>query len=246
MSNPNRRARSASRCQDDYPSGYASEYDYPVTAAYVPATQTQPGQVRYPNAMPSEASDHRGRVTSVFSLLLAIVVMLLSFGGFLFPPLMIRNAGTSDVFSSLMYIIMGYGAIFAALLLQSPTTLMALRAVSNQKGHVGRGRGLVSIIVSCVFPITCLMLLTAFSIGQIQNAMASGVLPQVTTGSDGKPKLVMPESMGAEIDGIVGQVNDLAEEGYSVGVDGNGNLVATDPSGKQVTITSDDLAQIGL
>lgn len=230
-------------------SAYQDDYDYPSPSAYIPATQSRRrggyGQA-WSQGTASARDDHRGRITSVLSLFLSLVIVALSFGGFLLPPIMLRGETSSDAITTFAYIALGYVPILVALLMQAPTILLALRSVSTPRGHVGRGRGLVSVILSCVFPVTCLALLSVFAIGQVNSAIARGVLPQVVTGSDGKPRLVLPEGMDSELGDIVGQVNELAEEGYSVGMDADGNLVATDPDGRQVTITPEDLAEIGL
>lgn len=218
---------------------------YPTPSAYVPAARVRNERTAY-RQEPSAGTDHRGRVTSVLSLLMSIVIVMLSFGGLILPSVMMRTTGGSDIVSTMTFIAMGATLILMALLLQAPTILLALRAVSTQKGHVGRGRGLVSVVVSCVFPIACLLLLLAFAAGRIQTAIDDGSLPQVTMGSDGRPQVTMPEGATGALGGVMGQVSELAEEGYSVGVDADGSLIATDPNGQTVTITEEDLARIGL
>lgn len=228
-------------------------YGYvPSYAPYVPSYAEQERQSRqaarqaYPAQSPSVAPvDRRGSITSVFALLLSLVIVALAVGGTVVPQAMAARYGTSDLMSTAMCVLMGYGAILLSFVLETPTILLALRAVSNPRGHVGRGRGLVSIVVGAVAPVAALSLLTVFVVGQAQEIKVDDVIPRITTNADGKMQIVGGEGLGGGMVDVINQVNEMSEEGYSIGFDDNGNVVATDPNGQTVTIDADKLSELG-
>lgn len=230
--------------------GYVPSYQQQGYDAY--GTQAQyPGQAQQGGMQAATAQDRRGRVTSVFALLMAMAVVALSVGGLLMPRFVSMSRGVTSVTMAnipdiLTAVVSGYGSIFVALLLEIPTVLLALRSASKPQGHVGRGRGIVSVIISVVFPVLCLMQLSFIVIKQVQSVNVQDIIPQVVTDANGKTRIVAPEGLGEELGSVIDQVNDMADEGYSFGVDGDGNVTATNPDGKTVTVTPEQLSEIGM
>lgn len=194
---------------------------------------------------PAVPSDHRGRITSFFSLLLALAIVVLSVGGCVVPVMMGAGNGGTELVDLAIATVMGYGAILASFVLGMPTVLIALRSAATAKGHVGRGRSLVSIVLAVTVPVLSLAVLSTFVVRKAQTIDWDEVIPKVETDEDGKTRITGGKALGSDMGDIINQINEMAEEGYSVGFDGNGNLVATDPNGQTVTITPEDLAQIG-
>ena len=181
----------------------------------------------------------------MFSLLIAIVVTVMSVGGMLVPMLTNARYGNVELMTVLMATVCGYAAIVASFVLGMPAVLLALRSAATEQGHMGRGRGLVSIILSVTVPVLSLAILSAFVARKIQSVDWNEVVPHVLTDDSGRMRIMGGELLGSEIGTIIDQVNEMVDEGYSVGFDENGNLMATDPSGQTVTITPEDLETLG-
>lgn len=208
-----------------------------------PAPAPAPMPVAPPSPAPV-AQDRRGTVTSVFSLLLSLAILVLSVAGAAVPPLMASRPSSSGVLNVVMYVVAGLAAILAAFVLGTPTILLALRAVGKAQGQPGRGRGMFSVVVAALAPTVALVFLGMFAAGQASTIKASDVIPQVTTDSEGHMHISAPEALGPEMTDAIERFNELSEEGYSIGTDADGNIVATSPDGKTVTIDQERLEEL--
>lgn len=246
-----------------------SEHDYEFTQSPVEATMRRPavGMVEYGRsaqaspayapAPPRDSSagygshpgseDRRGRVTSVFSLLLSLVVLGLSVAGAAAAPVVASrpDAGIVEIVPA---VFVGLGLIVAAFVVETPTVLLALRAVGKAPGQVGRGRGMFSIVVGTLAPTVALVVLVLFTVGQV-NALAQAIetgswMPQVVEDENGRVHVTAPEFLGEDMAGAVERFNELSEQGYSIGTDADGNLVATNPDGESVVIDEEKLAEL--
>lgn len=248
-------------------------------------------------------ADRKGRVTSLIALMLAIAIVAMSVGAVILPWAISASGEAVDYGKLLTSIAAGFGAILLSLVLMVPTVLIALRSASKPKGHVGRGRGLFSVIASVTLPVLCLGCLGTFAFLQAHAVMHSGIISKTVPDDDGNIRLVVPgnditiskdvaytlDSAGLlpettldeggtipvtakngtiyvgeqrldtetlqDLAGMSGssvevtdeQLTDIAksmesleELGYSLGIDEDGQIVATDASGNSVTLSMDD------
>ena len=237
--------------------GYGAAYDEDGSYRYagqgfVPATRERrseghrippTGSYPAPTHQPV-ADDHSGRITSFLSLLLALAIVALSVAGTVIPMAMYARYGQSDLATSALAVAMGYGAIVASFLLGMPTVLIGLRSACKPRGHVGRGRGMVSVVLAVTIPFMAFVILSVFTVRRASAIDLRRAVPQVVTDSNGKAKIVGGEALGPGMSEVIDEVNEMSEQGYSVGVDADGNVVATDPSGKTVTIDEERLSEL--
>lgn len=242
--------------QDDGAYGVAYDEDGSYRYAgqgFVPATRERrseghrvPSTGSYPPPSHRPMADNRsGSLTSFLSLLLAVAIVVLSVAGTVVPMAMYARYGQTDLATSALAVLMGYGAIVASFLLGMPTVLIGLRSACKPQGHVGRGRGITSVVLAVTVPFVAFVTLTTFTVRRASAIDLRSAVPQVVTDSNGRMRIVGGEALGPGMSEVIDEVNEMSEQGYSVGVDEDGNVVATDPSGKTVTIDEEKLSELG-
>lgn len=149
-------------------------------------------QINRSEGAPARVEDRRGSITSILALLLSLAVIVLSVMTVAIPLSMATADGVTDYGGLVVGMARGLASAMASLMLMVPTVLLALRSASKPKGHVGRGRGLFSVIVSVTFPVMFLGIGLAFAFGQARSVMESGVVAKTAPADDGSIRLVAP------------------------------------------------------
>lgn len=172
-----RDGRGRRESHSDEPSWDAYDYD----GYDEPETQSSDRRDRAGYASQGDKGDRRGRITSLLALLLAAASVAA-----IFSPNLVRHEGPID------RLVLSMAALGLSLAMMVPAVLLGLRSASKPKGHVGRGRGLVSVMVSAVAPCVAFALMVSACLGLARSVMGSGLVAKSVDGDSDAVTLVTP------------------------------------------------------
>lgn len=126
-------------------------------------------------------NDNRGRVTSVLGVILVALIVIV-----VVIPAVLPTADEAE------RVLRAFGMSGIALVLMVPAVLLGLRSACTPKGHVGRGRGIVTVVAGTVVPVISVVITVLMALGLAHEVVNSGIASRIVNPKDGSVTIVTP------------------------------------------------------